>query len=146
MKVFVAPYPGINYISDLKYNWCNENEILTFGLFQTEAGTPSEISMCGINSRKFTTDIEIKNLDIDKQFYTELIKNSIENSMDCVIDDYTGNFEIEVGFPMSFNLFKMIEELIEKANEFQIGDIVKCYGRNLIKTTEKEKQLEDKYL
>lgn len=130
MKVFVADKKEKGYYSPTDYHWCDDNDLLMFGQFQLGSGNPSEVSMCGINSRKFTTYILVKDLDIPVDFYKELLTKSIENSMNCKIDE-NGNYEVKVGFSMQFNINDIINELLEKANKFNDGDKVKCFGREL---------------
>ena len=86
MKVFVAEKRENGYNSQTDYHWCDDNDLLMFGQFQLGNGNPSEVAMCGINSRKFTTHILVKNLNIDKEFYRELITESVEKAMGCKID------------------------------------------------------------
>ena len=130
MKVFVAEKRGKGYNSPTDYHWCDDNDLLMFGQFQLGNGNPSEVGMCGINSRKFTTHILVKDLNIDKEFYKELITESVESSMDCRIDR-NGDYSIDVGFSMHFNINDIMNELLEKASHFEDGQKVKCFGRTL---------------
>lgn len=85
MKVFIADKREQGYVAPDDYHWCDDNDLLIFGLFQSEDNRKgNEVSMCGINSRKFTTHILVKDLDIKKYFYKELITKSTENSMNLV--------------------------------------------------------------
>jgi len=130
MKVFVAEKKGMGYNSPTDYHWCDDNDLLMFGQFQLGNGNPSEVGMCGINSRKFTTHILVKDLNIDKEFYKELITESVESSMDCRIGR-NGDYSIDVGFSMHFNINDIMNELLEKASHFEDGQKVKCFGRTL---------------
>ncbi len=130
MLVFIADKKEKGYVSKTDYHWCDDGDLLMFGQFQLGNGNPSEVSMCGINSRKFTTHILVKDLNIDRDFYKELITESVEKAMDCTIDR-NGNYNIEVGFSMHFNIDDIINELLEKASKFKDGDILKCFGRTL---------------
>lgn len=134
MKVFVADARKKGYNGKTDYHWCDDNDLLMFGQFQLGNGNPSEVAMCGIQSRKFTTHILIKNLKIDKNFYRELITESVEKAMGCNIDR-NGNYEIEMGFSLHFNIDDIIDELLEKASYFEDGQKVKCFGRTLSAVT-----------
>ena len=130
MKVFVAGIREKGNNSSTDYHWCDNNDLLMFGQFQLGNGNPSEIAMCGIQSRKFTTHIIVKDLKIDKVFYKELITESIEKAMNCNIDR-DGDYKIKMGFSMHFNVNDIMDELLEKANYFSDGQSVKCFGRKL---------------
>lgn len=127
MKLFIS-HPLIGEKSNKNYNFTNPNEILMFGMFQTGI----EISMCGTNTRKFTTSIIVKDLNIEKEYLYEILKDSIEKSMNCKIDS-EGNFYIDMFSKFPFNLYKIMNELISKASKFESGDLVKCEGRILTK-------------
>lgn len=132
MKLFVADKVKHEYISATDYHWCDDNDILMFGQFQLGNGNPSEVSMCGINSRKFTTHIVVKNVLISKSFYRELLVDSIEKAVNCKINR-NGDYEIDIAWGFHFNINDIMEELIEKASLFEVGDKVKCFGRELTK-------------
>ena len=130
MKVFVADIIKKGYISSTDYHWCDDNDLLMFGQFQLGNGNPSEVSMCGVSNRKFTTHIIVKDLDIDKNFYLELLTDSIENAMQCKIDR-NGDYEIEMGWDFHFNVNDIMNDLLEKASKFEDGQKLKCFGRIL---------------
>ena len=130
MKVFVAETREKGNSSSTDYHWCDDNDLLMFGQFQLENGNPSEVAMCGIQSRKFTTHILVKDLKIDKDFYRELITESVEKAMGCSIDR-NGDYKIEMGFSHHFNINNIMNELLEKANYYGDGEKVKCFGRTL---------------
>ena len=130
MKVFVADSMPRGYVNENDFHWCDDNDLLMFGQFQLGKGNPSEVAMCGIQSRKFTTHILVKDLKIDKDFYRELITESVENAMGCKIDR-NGDYEIHMGFSHHFNINDIMNELLEKASHFEDGQKVKCLGRNL---------------
>ena len=140
MKVFVASdSQEKGSFSDNSYHWCESGEILMFGLFQIEEDKDvNNNSMCGIQSRKFTTFIEVKNLKISKEFYRELIKESIETSFETKIDD-KGNFQVDFTSSkyknpvFAFNIHVLIEELIEKARKFKNGDKIRVENRDVFK-------------
>lgn len=131
MKVFVAEPKEKGYISPTDYHWCDDNDLLTFGQFQIY-DRDTDVSMCGIQNRKFTTHIIVKEMDIDRDFYKELITESIETAMETSISD-DGNYKVELNddWGMSFNIDNIVDELLEKANCFDDGQKVKCTGRNL---------------
>lgn len=130
MKVFVAEIREKGNNSPTDYHWCDDNEFLMFGQFQLGNGNPSEVAMCGIQSRKFTTHILVKDLKIDRDFYRELITESIEKAMSCTINR-NGDYEIEMGFSHHFNINDIMNELLKKANQFEDGEKVICFGRTL---------------
>ena len=133
MKLFVAEDKPKSYLSETNYHWCDADEILMFGQFQSEEGdNPSEVSMCGIKSRKFTTNIIVKVLDLSEQFLLELITESVENSMKCKINE-DGSFNVDFGegCEMPFNIRDILKELVDKASEFSDGDKVVCCGRKI---------------
>lgn len=137
MKVFIAEPKEKGYISPTDYHWCDDNEILMFGQFQIYNRNKIDVSMCGIETRKFTTYIVVKDINIDKDFYRELITESVETSMKISIED-DGKYKVELndGFGMEFDINDIMNELIEKANCFNSGQKVKCVGRNLFKLEE----------
>lgn len=88
--------------------------------------------MFGIESRKGTTRITVQDLSISREFYKELITESVEKSMNTVIDR-RGNYSIEMGFSHHFNINDIMNELLQKASVFEDGDEVICFGKNLTK-------------
>ena len=133
MKLFVAEKSKQGYVTDTDYHWCINGEILMFGQFQTEDNRKgNEVSMCGITSRRFTTRILVKDLDISKEFILELISDSIEKSMCCKINR-DGRYLIDLGegWDMKFNINDILTELLIKADKFEDGDKVVCRGRKL---------------
>ena len=135
MKVFIAESREKGYIESndgkiMNYHWCENGELLMFSHFQLNNGNPSAIGMCGTNSHKFTTYIVVKDLKISKEFYKELLIDSIEKSMNCVIDE-NGNFGITVGFELNFNINTLMNELLDKASKFEDNQQVRCIGREL---------------
>jgi len=132
MKVFVAEEMEKGKNSPTNYHWCDDNDLLMFGQFQLGNGNPSEVSMCGIQSRKFTTHILVKDLEIDKDYYREMITDSVEKAMGCNIDR-NGNYEIEMGFSnhFNFNINDIMNELLNKASCFSDNEKVRCFGREL---------------
>jgi len=130
MKVFVADTREKGFISSTNYHWCDDNDLLMFGQFQLGNGNPSEVAMCGINSRKFTTHIVVKDLNIDKEFYRELLTDSVEKSMMCKINR-NGDYQIDIAWGFHFNINDIMNELLDKASVFNDGDRVKCFGRTL---------------
>jgi hypothetical protein len=132
MKLFVADKAEQGYVSATDYHWCDNGDLLMFGQFQIDNNNPSQVSMCGINSRKFTTHIVVKNVLISKDFYRELLTDSIEKSMNCKIDR-NGDYSIDIAWGFHFNVNEIMKELIEKASQFEVGDKIKCFGRKLTK-------------
>ena len=135
MKLFIAEDREQGYISDFDYHWCDSEELLMFGQFQTEENRKgNEVSMVGIQSRKFTTHILVKDLDIPRDFFTELVVESVERAMDCVVDEL-GNYIVDFGegWGFDFNVNDMVDELIEKASNFEHGDKLICKGRKIWK-------------
>lgn len=132
MKLFVADKINKGYTSKIDYNWCDNDEILMFGQFQVGNGNPTEVSMCGIKSRKFTTHIIVKDLDVPKDFVLELITESIEQSMNCAVNN-DGSYTVELGdgFDMKFNINDTLNELLEKASKFKDSEKVICRGRDV---------------
>lgn len=139
MKLFVAEKREKGYISETDYHWCDDDDILMFGQFQTEDNRKkNEVSMCGIQSRKFTTHILVKDLDIPKEFLLELITESVEKSMNCVVND-DGSYAVDLGegWDMKFNINDILTELVDKAEKFEEGEKVICRGRVLTGVGEK---------
>lgn len=132
MKVFVADDMEKGYNSPTDYHWCDGGDLLMFGQFQLGNGNPSEVAMCGIKSRKFTTHILVKDIKIDKDFYRELLTDSVEKAMNCTIDR-NGDYSIIIAFGFHFNINDIMDELLNKANLFEDGDKVMCVGRTLKK-------------
>jgi len=133
MKLFISEKSEQGYVSEVDCHWCNDYEILRFGLFQTEDNRKgTEVSMCGVQSSKFTTHILVKDLDISKEFLSELIIDSFEKSMKCVVNN-DGSFKVNLGegWEMDFNINDILSELISKAEVFDDGDKVICRGRIL---------------
>lgn len=139
MKLFVAEKRKQGYVSETDYHWCNNDDILIFGQFQTEENLKgNEVSMCGIQSRKFTTHILVKDLDIPKDFLLELITESVEKSMNCVVND-DGSYAVDLGegWDMKFNINSILTELTDKADKFEDGEKVICRGRTITSVGEK---------
>ena len=138
MKLFVAEKREQGYVSETDYHWCNDDDILMFGQFQLGNGNPSEVAMCGIRSRKFTTHILVKDLEIPKEFVLELITESIEKAMNCVVND-DGSYAVDLGegWEMKFNINDILTELTNKAEKFGDGNKVICRGR-VLKSVTKE--------
>lgn len=128
--MFVADNLPQGKINNSDYHWCDNGDLLMFGQFQLGNGNPSEIAMCGIKTRKFTTHIVVRDINIDKDFFRELITESIERAMNCSIDR-NGDYNIEMGFSHHFNINDIMTELLEKASCFDDGQRVKCFGRTL---------------
>lgn len=132
MKLLVADVAEHGYVSPTDYHWCNNGDLLMFGQFQLDNDNPSHVAMCGINSRKFTTHILVKNVLISKSFYRELLTDSIEKAMNCKVDA-NGNFDVKIAWGFHFNINDIMNELIKKASKFEEGDKLKCFGRTLAK-------------
>jgi len=133
MKVFVADTREKGKVTPIDYHWCDDGDLLMFGQFQTDNVNGSEVSMCGIKSRAFTTHILVKDLSITKDFYRELITESIEKAMGCKVDE-NGNYRVDIAWEFVFNINDIMNELLEKASQFEDGDKVQCFGRTLSKT------------
>jgi len=73
------------------------------------------------------TKENIKQALLDKVWYDDYL-NLIQNHSKI---DSNGNYEIEVGFPFNFNINDIVNELLEKANQFDDNQKVKCFGRTL---------------
>jgi len=139
MKLFVAEKREQGYISETDYHWCKDDDILMFGQFQTEENRKgNEVSMCGIQSRKFTTHILVKDLGIPKEFLLELITESVEKAMNCVVNE-DGSYVVDLGegWDMKFNINDILTELTDKAEKFEDGEKVICIGRVLKSVGEK---------
>lgn len=133
MKLFVADKRKKGRVSETDYHWCDDGEILMFGQFQTEENRKgNEVSMCGIKSRKFTTHIIVKDLNVSKEFLLELITESVEKAMNCTVND-NGNYSINFGggINMEFNINDILNELIDKASKFKDGELATCRGRSI---------------
>lgn len=130
MKVFVADTINKGFFGKDDYQWCDSEELLMFGQFQLGKGNSSEVSMCGTKTRKFTTHIMVKDLNITKDFYKEIITKSVEIAMKCKIDSF-GSYVVRIGFDMKFNINDIIDELLEKASKFEDGQKLYCKGRDL---------------
>jgi diaminopimelate epimerase len=132
MKVLVADNNEQGVFGD-EYHWCNNGDLLMFGEFQTEDNRKgNEISMCGIKERTFTTFITVKDLDISKDFYKELLSESVEKAMLVKINK-DGWYYVDFGDDWGFNknINDHVDELLELAEQFNIGDKLYCRGRKL---------------
>ena len=132
MKVFVADARKKGKVTPIDYHWCDDNDLLMFGQFQLGNDNPSEVSMCGIKSRAFTTHIIVRDLKISKDFYRELITASVEKAMDCKVDR-NGDYNIDMPWGFHFNINDIMNELLEKASKFDDEQKVRCFGRTLSK-------------
>lgn len=132
MKIFVADTANQGKVSNTDFHWCENGEILMFSIFQLD----DDISMCGIKTRKYTTNIVVKDIKIDKEFFRELIIESIERSMKCNVGS-DGNFTIKYGIDMTFNIDDIVNEIINKAHSYQDGEKVSCFGRKISIKNEK---------
>lgn len=131
MKVFIAESKEQGYITATNYHWCDDNDLLMFGQFQIY-NRDGDVSMCGIRNRLFTTNIIVKDMNIDRDFYRELLIESVEKAMNTDISN-NGEYNIKLNgdWNMDFNIDNIIDELLEKANCFEDGQKVRCIGRNL---------------
>lgn len=129
MKVFLQNNNGvIGFVSETCYNWCIAGELLYMSPFQLQSN-PSAVSLTGITSKKYTTEIIVKDLDITRQFFKELVSDCIQQCFNCdIIDD---EFEVTIGFALRFNINKICDDILDLANQFNDGDIVECRGRNI---------------
>lgn len=126
MKILVATSQGKWITSDVFE--CNEGEIVIFPLFQSLWNlNKDEIYMHGIESHKRTTTVTIKDIKIPLSFYKELITESIESQYKVYIEK-DGSFTIS---EMILNVNDIVNELLEKCEEFKIGDLIKIDGRQL---------------
>ena len=132
MKVFVAQDLEKGYVSTDNYHWCDSNDLLMFGQFQLGNGNPREVSMCGIKSRCVTTYIIVKDLNIDREFYKEMIIESVEGGLECTVDK-DGDYDVNIAWGFHFNINDIVDELLEKASAFEDGQKLKCRGRDLFK-------------
>jgi hypothetical protein len=131
MKLFIADKAEKGYRNENDYHWCASGDILMFGQFQTGNGNPSEVSMCAILDRKFTTHIIVKEVNINRDFLTELMIDSIEKAYNLIIEP-SGWFFIEIGgIVFDFNIDAIVQEIIDKASVFNDGQKVICKGRNI---------------
>lgn len=136
MKLFVAESRPIGRISDTAYHWTYNGEIL---MFQTFKGDPNKnISMCGIRSQKFTTFIQVKELDVSPEFVYELMTEAVEKSKQCVVED-DGKYTVGLGegWDMTFNLKVQFMELVMLAAKFEDGQQVALKDGKIIKVSAK---------
>ena len=132
MKVFVAESREKGRYSSADYHWCNDGELLMFGAFTQENPKPSDIRMFGIETRKGTTYITVKDINIGKDTYRQKIKDSIEKAFQCTVDK-NGDYIIDIGWEFTFNIDEHMNELFKDAKRFEEGDQLNCYGKTLYK-------------
>jgi len=139
MKILISDDRKCGYIHEKDYHWTKNGEVLMFGQFQTENNRKTnEWSMLGIESRKFTTHIFVRDLPLTKQFYKEMIVDSVEKAMKTSIGN-DGVYIVSFGdWGFNFNINDMVDELIQKASVFSDGDKLVCVGRILEKFKEND--------
>lgn len=127
MKVFVADSVDKGKITSTDYHWCDNGDLLMFVEFGDQ-----NVSMCGIQSRKGTTHILVKDIDISKEFFTELITESMEKAMRCEVSG-NGDFEINFANSISFkkNINVIVDDLLNKASKFNDGQKVRCFNKTV---------------
>lgn len=131
MKVLIPNDQITEYESEDRFNWCNKGELL----YYPEFNTSHRNYLIGINSDKGCTHFVVEEMNIDKDFFTELIIGRIENSFDAEVnDDLT--YVLKVGFTMIFNLRELVGNFIESINRFDVGDILCILDGEIIKSDE----------
>ncbi len=143
MKLFAAEDREKSFVSDTNYNWCDKGEILLFGHFTKG----NAVSMYGIQSKAFTTNILVKELDIHNSFLIELVKISVEDAMECIVTT-DGSYVVSFGdgWDFDFNINSIVDELIKKAEIFKEGEKVICIGRTLYLTTKPQRAKKKNYV
>ena len=113
------------------YFFAKDGEMVMFGLFQTTK--KSDISLRGVQTGKFSTTMEVKNVNMDKDMHYNILKESIERTFKVKVKT-DGIFRVEVvRTEFKFDLREIQNELIKKSNKFAEGDIIRCKGRKLYK-------------
>jgi hypothetical protein len=126
MKLFRAEARRDGYWGETNFRWCNENEILVFGQFQNER----DVCMVGLETRKGATHIILSELDISLGFYKDLFIRSVEKGFNCTVDEQ-GFYSLNNGGGQYYNVNELVDELVRKAADFNVGDRLKCLGRNI---------------
>jgi hypothetical protein len=132
MLVLVATKQGQRYPKDIFE--CKEGEIVRFGLKQTKTNrSGKEITMRGIYSQMETTTVTVVDMNIDEEFYYEMILEGIEEEFQIKVNK-DGRFIINInGNNHEFNLKEIVINLLHSARLAGIGNVLRIDGRNLLK-------------
>ena len=142
MKVLVADADSGHAVGGLSdVQWCKPNEILIFGLFQQDSQYGGNVrTMRGVLTNQPTSQIVVRELNIDREFYAELIATGLEANVGTTVDP-SGDFSIEIPvtgdeqyeyrYVFTFSLPLLVSELLCLAEGFEDGERVVCCGRQL---------------
>lgn len=139
MKLFVASDIPKKHISCDMYNECFKDELLRFDIYQFIEPCQNSTfnSLVGITSFGRTTDIEVADIRIEKDYFMELLIDSILSEYNNIsyssnrikVIKATEKFTTET----EFDIIDMAEMLISKASFFKAGDSLKVRGKNFRK-------------
>ena len=115
MKLFVADTAPFGQRSDDDFHWVKSGEILIYPLQQKH----NDNSLVGITSLQFTTHVVVKEINISKDFFEELVCESFCEKLE--------KKQLEV--PELEEILSICKDLIEKAECFNDGDKVVVYGK-----------------
>jgi hypothetical protein len=93
--------------------------------------------MIGITSGLFTHFVKVEELNIDRGLICEIIKNAVEERYKA---KFKGESQFEVMSYFRYDLNEIVDELIEKASKFEVGDLLEVEGRELKKAAITDEQ------
>lgn len=115
MKLFVADTAPFGQRSDDDFHWVKSGEILIYPIQQKH----NDNSLLGITSLQFTTHIVVKEINISKDFFEELVYNCFCERLEIK----------ELRFPELEEILSICKDIMEKAACFNDGDKVVVYGK-----------------
>jgi hypothetical protein len=130
MKILVSHNP------EEEHNVATNGELVMFSLYQKS----EDSSMIGITSGLFTHFVKVEYLKIDKDLIYSILKEVVEERYKA---KFKGENEFEVMSYFRYDLNEIVDELIEQASKFEVGDILEVEGKELKKVSIIEEQEEE---
>ncbi len=131
MKIFVAQHHPHGHNSDRNYHKANNGEILVFPhLTHRRKYTKKDYGMVGITSKKSTSKITVKDVNISVEYYKELISEYIESQFTTKIEP-SGKYTIDTHTPIKYDVNELLSELLFKAEQFNECDNLAVFRRGV---------------
>lgn len=109
-----------------------DGEIVMFSLYQGG----DDNSMIGITSGLFSESVRIEEMNLTRDFIYDILKNTVTEKYKA---KFKGEDAFEVMSCFKYNLADIVDELLEKAKEFDAGDVLRVSGHNLEKFIKEER-------
>jgi hypothetical protein len=133
MKIFVAEKCNQGKISENNFHWTDDNDIVFFCIYNNHLFNSD--AMCGINSLKFTTHVKVSDININREFYKELIQQALEIVIGHKFDSENNIRFNAMDYEYIINIDDFIDNLLQCASKFKNGDKIKSIDGNLFSLT-----------